>query len=218
MIASERFGDLESLPRCPVGQLVAHVGYPDEDVASQEMAGILEILETAGGQLGQEARLVEAVFGGVLQQGAINPAVEGGRSDLFEVEAAAGLEDAGDLGNGGLPVGDAVQDAEVEDGVEGTVRKREAFGGPATKDAPGRLARGRRRKSRSMAQTWAAPNRSIRIPTPAPRPQPISSTRPPSTGPPSSKRSEASKRRCTSDRTGLSTSRRSTQLRVMRAP
>lgn len=96
---------------------------------AHEMAGIRDTLETAGGQLGQEARLVEAVFGGVFQQSAINPAVEGGRGDLFEVKAAAGLEDPGDLGNGGLPLGDVVQDAEVEDRVEGTVRKREVFGG-----------------------------------------------------------------------------------------
>lgn len=69
MIASERFGDFESLSGCPVGQLVPHMGYPDEDVASHEMAGIRNTLETAGGQLGQEARLVEAVFGGVVLLG-----------------------------------------------------------------------------------------------------------------------------------------------------
>lgn len=70
--------------------------------------------QLVGAELGHQVGGGEAVVDGVVEQCLVGGPVKGVLGDFLEVQDAAGLQHAGDLGHSAAPAGNVMDDAEVE--------------------------------------------------------------------------------------------------------
>ena len=94
-----------------------------------------EWLDPVRGQLSHELRFAKSVLLGMLEKSAIDPSIQSGAGYFLKEEEPRGFEDTLNFGNSDLPVHNVTQGSEVENSIEGFIRKRKFLDTPHRKNS-----------------------------------------------------------------------------------